>query len=99
MFNYLDKDKDGFLTYHEFSDLSEEKRREIDPFDRIVQKVREKQEERNSIVGIYDEYQNKEENSLEVSRNLKRNFFTLSGARSVSSKNHTYQPYTVLNKT
>lgn len=33
VFNYLDKDRDGSLDYHEFSGLSEEKRRNIDPFE------------------------------------------------------------------
>ncbi len=43
MFNYLDKDRDSYLTYNDFCELCEEKRRQIDPFDSIVDKVREKQ--------------------------------------------------------
>ena len=42
MFKYLDKDQDKFLTYNDFCELCEERRRNIDPFDSIVEKVREK---------------------------------------------------------
>jgi len=33
VFDHLDKNKDGYLDYAEFCQLSEEKRRGIDPFD------------------------------------------------------------------
>jgi Ca2+-binding EF-hand superfamily protein len=33
MFNYLDTNKDGYINYLEFCNLSEEKRRGIDPFE------------------------------------------------------------------
>lgn len=33
MFDYLDRNKDGFVCYKEFCYLCEEKRRGIDPFD------------------------------------------------------------------
>lgn len=33
MFDYLDKNRDGFVSYSEFCFLCEEKRRNIDPFD------------------------------------------------------------------
>ena len=33
VFDYLDKDNDRHLSYQEFCGLSEEKRRNIDPFD------------------------------------------------------------------
>ena len=33
IFEYLDKDGDGFLSYDEFCNICEERRREIDPFD------------------------------------------------------------------
>lgn len=33
VFDYLDKDKDQGLDYYEFCGLSEEKRRNIDPFE------------------------------------------------------------------
>jgi Ca2+-binding EF-hand superfamily protein len=33
VFNYMDKDCDGHLNYIEFCGISEEKRRNIDPFD------------------------------------------------------------------
>lgn len=42
MFDYLDKDKDNYLTYNDFCELCEERRRNIDPFDLIVQRVKEK---------------------------------------------------------
>ena len=32
MFEDLDKDKDGYISYLEFCNLSEERRRDIDPF-------------------------------------------------------------------
>lgn len=44
VFNYLDKDKDGQVTYTDFCELCEERRRQIDPFESIVLKIREKQE-------------------------------------------------------
>lgn len=43
IFKYLDKDQDNHLVYNDFCELCEEKRRHIDPFESIVQKVREKQ--------------------------------------------------------
>ena len=33
VFNYLDANKDGFIDYNEFTALTEEKRRDIDPFE------------------------------------------------------------------
>ena len=33
IFNYLDKNRDGFIDYREFCMLSEEKYKKIDPFD------------------------------------------------------------------
>ena len=33
MFEALDKDKDGYISYLEFCNLSEERRRGIDPFE------------------------------------------------------------------
>ena len=33
VFNHMDKDKDGALSYAEFCGFAEEKRRNIDPFD------------------------------------------------------------------
>lgn len=33
MFDYLDKNKDSYITYQEFCSLCEEKRRDIDPFE------------------------------------------------------------------
>jgi Ca2+-binding EF-hand superfamily protein len=36
VFKYLDKDGDELLTYNEFCEISEEKRRNIDPFESIV---------------------------------------------------------------
>ena len=33
VFEYLDKDKDGYIKYLEFCGLCEEKRRNIDPFE------------------------------------------------------------------
>ena len=33
IFNYLDQDQDGGISYNEFCALCEEKRRKIDPFD------------------------------------------------------------------
>ena len=47
MFEYLDKDRDGHLTYKEFSDLCEERRRNIDPFDKIVEQVKLRQQQRS----------------------------------------------------
>lgn len=47
MFKYLDKDNDNFLTYNDFCELCEEKRRQIDPFDSIIQKVKERQQQRS----------------------------------------------------
>jgi Ca2+-binding EF-hand superfamily protein len=35
VFNYLDKNKDSFISYQEFCGLCEEKRRDIDPFDTL----------------------------------------------------------------
>jgi hypothetical protein len=32
IFTYLDKDKDGFINYNDFCNISEERRMEIDPF-------------------------------------------------------------------
>ena len=32
VFDYLDKDGDNHIMYHEFTEFSEEKRRKIDPF-------------------------------------------------------------------
>ncbi len=34
IFEYLDENKEGYLSYHKFCGLCEEKRRNIDPFDR-----------------------------------------------------------------
>ena len=34
VFDYLDTNKDGFIAYNEFCGLCEEKRRNIDPFDK-----------------------------------------------------------------
>ena len=34
VFDHLDSNKDGFIDYNEFCGLCEEKRRNIDPFDR-----------------------------------------------------------------
>jgi Ca2+-binding EF-hand superfamily protein len=33
IFKYLDKDHKGYVSYNDFSDLAEEKRRHLDPFD------------------------------------------------------------------
>lgn len=33
VFEYLDKNRDGYIDYHEFCNLTEEKRRGIDPFE------------------------------------------------------------------
>lgn len=33
VFDFMDKNKDGNMNYHEFCGFSEEKRRNIDPFD------------------------------------------------------------------
>ena len=33
VFDYLDVNKDGYITYNEFCALCEEKRRDIDPFE------------------------------------------------------------------
>jgi Ca2+-binding EF-hand superfamily protein len=35
VFHYLDKDQDNNLSYNEFCGFSEEKRRNIDPYDSI----------------------------------------------------------------
>ena len=48
VFNYLDKDNDKIITYTDFCELCEERRRSIDPFDSIVQKVKERQIIRNN---------------------------------------------------
>jgi Ca2+-binding EF-hand superfamily protein len=42
LFKRLDSDGDGYLTYQDFCELCEEKIRDIDPFDSIVQSVKEK---------------------------------------------------------
>ena len=42
MFSYLDKDNDNFLVYNDFCELCEEKRRDIDPFENIILKVKER---------------------------------------------------------
>lgn len=39
VFEYLDKNKDGFVNYAEFCHLCEEKRRNIDPFDHLKNKT------------------------------------------------------------
>ena len=39
MFEALDQDKDGYISYNEFCELSEERRRGIDPFDSPHKKV------------------------------------------------------------
>jgi len=33
VFRYMDKNKDGLVSYHEFCNICEEKRRDIDPFE------------------------------------------------------------------
>lgn len=33
VFEFLDSNKDGYVTYNEFCQLCEEKRRDIDPFE------------------------------------------------------------------
>jgi hypothetical protein len=37
----VDKDGDGVLSYQDFCELCEERVRDIDPFDSIIQKVRD----------------------------------------------------------
>jgi len=39
IFKYLDKDSKGYVSYTDFSDLVEEKRRHLDPFDYEAQKL------------------------------------------------------------
>jgi len=36
VFEHMDKDRSGTLNYHEFCGFSEEKRRNIDPFDSVT---------------------------------------------------------------
>ena len=38
IFKYMDKDHKGYISYNDFCDLSEEKRRHLDPFDYEAQK-------------------------------------------------------------
>jgi Ca2+-binding EF-hand superfamily protein len=42
LFKRLDVDGDGYLNYQDFCELCEERIRDIDPFDAILQSVREK---------------------------------------------------------
>jgi len=49
VFNYLDKDQDGFLVYNDFCELCEERRRNIDPFENILNKVRAKQQQQQTM--------------------------------------------------
>ena len=43
VFDYLDTNKDGFVSYNEYCQLCEEKRRDIDPFElRSIQDDRER---------------------------------------------------------
>jgi len=42
LFKRLDLDGDGFLSYQDFCELSEEKVRDIDPFDQIIHQVKER---------------------------------------------------------
>jgi hypothetical protein len=46
LFKRLDLDGDGVLSYLDFCELCEEKVREIDPFDSILQSVKERQRKR-----------------------------------------------------
>lgn len=46
LFRRLDTDGNGNLTYKEFCELCEEKVREIDPFDGVIQTVKERQRKR-----------------------------------------------------
>ena len=39
MFEYLDSDKKGYISYHDFSRLAEENRRKLDAFDYDKQKI------------------------------------------------------------
>jgi hypothetical protein len=46
VFKHLDSDEDGFITYNDFCELCEERRRQIDPFvEKIVRRARAKQSE------------------------------------------------------
>ena len=57
VFQYLDKDKDGSVTYNDFCELCEERRRQIDPFDSIVQKVKDRQNSRMNGSELHSTYQ------------------------------------------
>jgi hypothetical protein len=51
LFKRLDSDCDGQLTYQEFCELCEERVKDIDPFDSIIQSVKERQRNRMNISG------------------------------------------------
>jgi hypothetical protein len=60
----LDRDEDGCLKYNDFCEILEEKRRNIDPYESILTRVRAKQEAQ-SRQEKHDYFLNKGETEVE----------------------------------
>lgn len=50
LFKRIDVDSDGLLSYQDFCELCEERVRGIDPFDSILQQVKDKQRKRDALL-------------------------------------------------
>ncbi|CDW86344.1 ef hand family protein [Stylonychia lemnae] len=64
VFDYLDQNQDGYINYHEFCNLCEEKRRNIDPFDRqeaLQQMSKNYQSQKNNILNMTIDQQEQEQ--------------------------------------
>ncbi|CDW91814.1 ef hand family protein [Stylonychia lemnae] len=71
VFKQLDSDFDGFVTYNDFCELCEERRRQIDPFvDSVVKKIRLK-ESQSGLNGSTIEQSDGEEKEIFISKQLK----------------------------